>query len=144
MPVDFEVANSYGVGLQCTLDTRAETFSTQMCNNFVAQNTPRWHFQDKRYGTAGNQLKKTTFFTLPRPHFTEECPGFGPCTLIEPEALSTLQVFTNGQTHIKWNFRQNYELNRGAPARQQLLQVQKRRENDRISVIAIQQQQLLA
>jgi hypothetical protein len=61
-------------------------------------------------------LKKTTFFTLPRPHFTEECPGFDPCTLIEPEDLSTLQVFTNGQTHIKWNFRQNYELNHGAPA----------------------------
>jgi hypothetical protein len=81
-----------------------------------------------------------TFFTLPCPHFTEECPGFSPCTLIEPEDLSTLQVFANGQTH-KVEFRQNYELNHGAPARQQLLQVQKRRENDRISVIAIQQQQ---
>jgi hypothetical protein len=43
----------------------------------------------------------------------------------------------------KVEFRQNYELNHGAPARQQLLQVQKRRENDRISVIAIQQQQQL-
>jgi hypothetical protein len=102
MPVDLEVAYSYGVRLQCTLDTRAETFSTQKCNNFAAQNTPRWHFQNKRCGTSGNQLKKMTFFTLP--DFTEQCPGFGPCTLIEPEDLSTLQVFTNGQTHIKWNF----------------------------------------
>lgn len=46
-----------------------------------------------------------TFFTLPHPHFTEEYPGFGPCTLIEPEGLSTnLHVFANEQTHIKWNF----------------------------------------
>gem|GEM_PF-3293601 len=61
-------------------------------------------------------VKENDFFTLPHPHFTEECPGFGPCTLIEPEDLSTLQVFANGQTRIKWNFRQNYELNHGAPA----------------------------
>jgi hypothetical protein len=46
-----------------------------------------------------------TFFTLPHPHFTEEYPGFGLCTLIEPEGLSTnLHVFANEQTHIKWNF----------------------------------------
>jgi hypothetical protein len=74
----------------------------QLCS---AKHTPRWHFQNKRCGTAGNQLKKMTFFTLPHPHFTEEYPGFGPCTLIEPEGLSTLHVFAeNEQTHIKWNF----------------------------------------
>jgi hypothetical protein len=67
--------------------------------------TPRWHFQNKRCDTAGNQLKKMTFFTLPHPHFTEEYPGFGLCTLIEPEGLSTnLHVFANEQMHIKWNF----------------------------------------
>jgi hypothetical protein len=76
-----------------------------MCSNFAAQNTPRWHFQNKRCGTSGNQLKKMTFFTLPHPPFTEEYPGFGLCTLIEPEGLSTnLHVFANEQTHIKWNF----------------------------------------
>jgi hypothetical protein len=48
-------------------------------------------------------VEENDFFTLSHPHFTEECPGFGPCTLIEPKDLSTLQVFTNGQTHIKWN-----------------------------------------
>jgi hypothetical protein len=111
-----------------------------MCNNFAAQHTALALSEQERCSTAGDQLKKTTFFTLPHSHFTEECPGFGPCTLIEPEDLSTLQVFTNGQTH-KVEFRQNYEVKHGAPARQQLLQVQKRRENDRISVIAIQQQQ---
>ena len=60
-------------------------------------------------------VEENDFFTLSHPHFTEECPGFGPCTLIEPKDLSTLQVFTNGQTH-KVEFHQNYELNHGAPA----------------------------
>jgi hypothetical protein len=111
-----------------------------MCSNFAAQNTPRWHFQNKRCGTAGNQLKKMTFFTLPHPHFTEEYPGFGLCTLIEPEGLSTLHVFANEQTHIKWNFAR---IKSSTTALQPAvtLQVQKRHENDRISVIAIQQQQ---
>lgn len=45
-----------------------------------------------------------TFFTLPHLHFTEEYPGFGLCTLIEPEGLSTLHVFANEQTNIRWNF----------------------------------------
>jgi hypothetical protein len=48
--------------------------------------------------------EENDFFTLPHPHFTEEYPGFGLCTLIEPEGLSTLHVFANEQTHIKWNF----------------------------------------
>jgi hypothetical protein len=49
--------------------------------------------------------EENDFFYAASPHFTEEYPGFGPCTLIEPEGLSTnLHVFANEQTHIKWNF----------------------------------------
>jgi hypothetical protein len=41
-------------------------------------------------------VEENDFFMLPHSHFTEECLGFGPCTLIEPEDLSTnLQVFAN-------------------------------------------------
>ena len=107
MPVDFEVAAySYGVGFQHTLDTRAETFSTQMCSNFAAQNTPRWHFQNKRCGTAGNQLKKMTFFYAASPPLYRGIPRLWPMHADRARGpLSTLHVFANEQqTHIKWNF----------------------------------------
>lgn len=112
MPVDFEVAYSYGVGLQYTLDTRAETFSTQMCNNFAAQHTAL-ALSEQEMWHIWQSVEENDFFYAARLY--RGCPDFGPCTLIEPEDLSTLQVFANEQTHGV-EFRQNYELNHGAPA----------------------------